>query len=353
MAAAPPVSPPPTPMMYQKDINFVADFLEENFSQDFSETKSGFTLEHVGQYFKKEDLSHPFTGSSNPWLDFLEAHPEVKSSMFIFPNHREKSLLQLHDALIETVSEVLIKTGHMCGQSVIVKDVYPLYKSVETPESLSSKYQQFMVQHIPSDGNLVYTVFIDSKPPVDSLYFMKHSLTQSPNLQLVRLQFGVLGSSLNQSTVSQSSVNRCQKHRVLDAAFYDDTTLSILLQEADDTVQDSVLCQLPICSLDDKTSSLPTNSQGTVLTESQDILTVDAGELVSHYHRLENLRALKFAVSGSRKVSSVLFLNGRRIRLFDMDTEEEEDPSTMDSSMNLTQSESDISQNITTESIDI
>lgn len=80
-------------------------------SKDFSETKSGFTLEHVGQYFKKEDLSHPFTGSSNPWLDFLDTHPKLKSSKFVFTNHREKSLLQLHDALIETVSEVLVKTG--------------------------------------------------------------------------------------------------------------------------------------------------------------------------------------------------------------------------------------------------
>ena len=46
-----------------------------------------------------------------------------------------------------------------------------------------------------------------------------------------------------------------------------------------------------------------------------------------------------------------LFLNGRRVRLFDMDTEEEEDLSVMDSSMNTTQQDSDISHNITSESL--
>lgn len=348
---------PAVSKMYQKDINFVADFLEENFSQDFSQTesRSGFTLEHVGQYFKKEDLSHPFTGATNPWLDFVETHPKLKDSPLFFPNHRQKSLVQLHDSLVEAVDCVLVKTGHACGQSVTVRNVFPLFKVVDISPKPSHKYHQVVLPHIPKEGNLVFTIFFDRQAPVDSLYLLKHTTNSgrsSEKFEVMRLTFGGLGDSLNQSAISQSSQTRqCQKHKVLDAAFYDDHTLSVLLQECDDSLQDcvSVLCQLPISSLD-KMPSVPLMTEVPPQIENENISTVEAGMLVSHFHRLENLRALQFAVSGSRKVACVLFLNGRRVRLFDMDTEEEEDPSMMDSSMNTTQHESD---NITSESLDL
>jgi hypothetical protein len=35
--------------MTQQDLNFVAQFLKENFTQDFDEHKAGFKLEKVGQ----------------------------------------------------------------------------------------------------------------------------------------------------------------------------------------------------------------------------------------------------------------------------------------------------------------
>lgn len=81
--------------MTQQDLNFVAQFLKENFTQDYSERKTGFKLEKVGQVsmrgwmnfskFPSQDQIHVFgtlsLNSLGPVLSLHDLHPVIHHNL--------------------------------------------------------------------------------------------------------------------------------------------------------------------------------------------------------------------------------------------------------------------------------
>ena len=220
----------------------------------------------------------------------------------------------------------------------------------------------------------MYTAFTSPAHP-DRFYVSRWS-SETFTLEYASLR---CGSFTTHQAGDQSEAEA--RHIDLDLAFYDDKTLSLLVEENGGTHR-PVLVQLPLsllhthdlfrpcttcaedCSIDLSDISL----HESVASDSRDALgagkstqrsTVlisggdDSGgvEMVVDLDRwegadvsaliggmssraLDNIRARQFAVSGTRKVACVLFASRRRVRLFLMDVEDDE------SSLLLTHSDS-------------
>ncbi|GFT23829.1 anaphase-promoting complex subunit 4, partial [Nephila pilipes] len=88
----------------QQDLNFVAEFLKENFPIEYDENKKTVVkLERVAQYLKTDDLAYPASSSGNPWIKFLNDYPHMMESGLIFPIYPEKSLVTMYSDLREVI----------------------------------------------------------------------------------------------------------------------------------------------------------------------------------------------------------------------------------------------------------
>uniref|UniRef100_A0A4W6E5Z6 Anaphase-promoting complex subunit 4 n=1 Tax=Lates calcarifer TaxID=8187 RepID=A0A4W6E5Z6_LATCA len=149
--------------------------------------------------------------------------------------------------------------------------------------------------------------------PQKSLHFVK------------RMMESVIEQCLQKPAVSFQRFSPCSfpHHYVyscLDARFYDDEMLTVVLQGVEDNSW-HVLAQLPLAStlstayvtgivrLDQQGSAIP--CQGLVLG--------------NQWRELESMKAQFVAVNGIRKVACVLSANLRHIRVFEMDVEDEDE----------------------------
>jgi len=123
-----------------------------------------------------------------------------------------------------------------------------------------------------------------------------------------------------------------QNSSIIDFNFYTKEILSVLLESGD--IQ--TLVQLPLPNLESSLKPLLLKSS----TIPQDTLhsnnIIEVGGRAS-CRDLENIRACSFSVSGTRNVSVMLFLNRKRLRIYDMEVEEEEDEEMFNSSGPLTE----------------
>uniref|UniRef100_A0A3Q4GG77 Anaphase-promoting complex subunit 4 n=1 Tax=Neolamprologus brichardi TaxID=32507 RepID=A0A3Q4GG77_NEOBR len=265
--------PPELNKMTQKDIAFVADFLSEHFSEElFGRKGKYFNVERVGQYLKDEDedLVSPPNTKGNQWLKFLQDSTHLKGSPLLFPSYPQKSLHFVKRMMENVIEDCLQKPAEVIGKSVKQAIFLPLYN---VPERYNLMCKICCILNIS-----VFCFFVRSH------YFYSY----------------------------------------LDARFYDDEMLTVVLQGSEELNARRVLAQIPISSslscetefnwepnlrLDQQSSSIP--SQGLVLG--------------NQWRELENMKAQFVAVNGIRKVACVLSTNLRHIRVFEMDVEDEDE----------------------------
>ncbi|KAL1022571.1 hypothetical protein UPYG_G00029420 [Umbra pygmaea] len=315
--------------MTQKDIAFVADFLSEHFSENeelFDRKGKYFNVERVGQYLKDEDedLVSPPNTKGNQWLKFLHESTHLKESPLLFPSYPQKSLHFVKRMMEVAIELCLQKPAEVIGKSVKRAVCLSLYT---VPESSENTRRLFELPSLYNDkkNNLHCVVFCMSEVSPCKLYLLRKSTEPhrpvSNGLMAIDLS-NVLGHRIEDAAAG-SSIDRV--YSCLDARFYDDETLMVVLQAPEEEeTRGRVLAQLPLGSalscgeefnwdtsfrLDQQSGTIPT--QGIVL-ENQ-------------WRDLENMKAQFVAVNGIRKLACVLSSNLRHVRVFEMDVEDEED----------------------------
>uniref|UniRef100_A0AAQ5XSP4 Anaphase-promoting complex subunit 4 n=1 Tax=Amphiprion ocellaris TaxID=80972 RepID=A0AAQ5XSP4_AMPOC len=243
-----------------------------------------FNVERVGQYLKDEDedLVSPPNTKGNQWLRFLQESTHLKESPLLFPSYPQKSL-HFVKRMMENVIE-------HCLQNPAVS----LFCSRFSFLNLKAK--------------LHYVVFCMPEISPSKLYILRKGT--DPN----RYISGIVGVLFVSHYV----------YSCLDARFYDDEMLTVVMQGSEEQNSWRVLAQLPLASslncetefnwqpnlrLDQQTSAIP----------CQDLV------LGNQWRELENMKAQFVAVNGIRKVACVLSANLRHLRVFEMDVEDEDD----------------------------
>ncbi|KAJ8317106.1 hypothetical protein KUTeg_005010 [Tegillarca granosa] len=321
--------------MTQHDINFVAEFLRDNFAHfsleddDYSieeltgnaESKPGFKLEKVGQYLKKEDLHYPPSISGNPWTQYVRGSLHIKDNQILYPVQNNKSLVQLQDVIENSIEQALSKPSLVIGESLHCLSSLQLFdvSKGDQTDTFRPRFCQFtnVLTH------MMYTVYTPGSVPCDQIIILRQP-TDAEGSKLktdgVIIKVGML---LQADGSMETDSNRCGNHKILDIGCYDEKTLSVLLIE-DNEDQTPVLAQLHLGTIPEEMYKVVTPG-GSVI--ESDLGMVDVGPLIEHQccRHLDNMKAHSFAVSGTRKTATVLFSSRRRVRIFLMDAEEEEE----------------------------
>ena len=294
----------------QEDVSLITEFLNYQLGQK-EKGKTRLSMERVGQYLKKEPLVFKVDNSENIWVKFLATCPELANSPYIFTVDPEKSLVSLYDELASSIDTTFEKLINTTEQSLLCNLRIPLSTCTVGKQEVS---------HISSVSGIHHWItMVESKPTPEKLHLVR--LTSEENTPGVPVAEGVTvgfqGMVMNDEEQSKISV--------VDLGFYDDTTITLLLRQEDAKENSSdFLTQFKFASLG--------TSQLKRLTSSEDVNCdilashlVDASSAVVQRRNLERMKAVKVAVSGSRKVACVLSTSRTRVKLFDMNADEEEE----------------------------
>lgn len=326
--------------MTQHDVNFVAEFLRDNFEQ-FSpkeeeesiddlravsptDKKPGFKLEKVGQYLKKENLSYPPDISGNPWIQFCRASGSLKDSKLLYPVEINKSLIQLQEALETSMYSALHKPAVVIGQALKCTCSLFMY-SPPVRDDCSRIFNPRVSQFTAGSPPELLTVFTADPVPCHKLYILRQP-TDSYRADSATKILSVTFSSLPKLEASTNSDlgERSGSLLVMDLACYDNQLLSVLLAEDTEDLT-PVLLQLPLSLV---TVSPSLNVQCTIGVHTRDdIPEIEVNSFTEglQYRWLDNIKARSFAVSGTRHTATVLFSSRRRVRIFLMDAEEDDE----------------------------
>ncbi|XP_074085778.1 anaphase-promoting complex subunit 4 isoform X2 [Macrotis lagotis] len=312
--------------MTQKDITFVADFLTEHFNEApelYNRKGKYFNVERVGQYLKDEDddLVSPPNIEGNQWYDFLQNSTHLKESPLLFPYYPEKSLHFVKRQMEGIIDRCLQKPADVIGKSVNQAVCIPLYKAARSEDSTPRLFKLPFLWNDKS-SSLHYVLFTMLDSSGSKIYILRRhtDISRSVNNGLLAVEFG---NFLN--TASESFEN--SSYSCLDAHFYDDETITVVLKENEEQEgKERVLAQLPLSLIYLKEDTPEKEFSGTTckrLDEQSEIIPTHTVFLESQWRILENMKAQYVAVNGFRKVSCVLSSNLRHVRVFEMDVEDD------------------------------
>ncbi|XP_021931596.1 anaphase-promoting complex subunit 4 isoform X2 [Zootermopsis nevadensis] len=331
--------------MTQQDLAFIGDFLynfdgvsakqEDESVPSGSSRKPRFNLEKLGQYLVDQELIIPPDTDNNPWKKFLQENSMLANHPSIIPHFRKMSLVQQHNHLKKAIDDVFSQPETSIGELFKVSNIIKCLNIPETGEP--------RVNHINVvDDRKLLLAFLDSASPAEEFYLLEIPIDkpliseEGAEARCVNLYFNPLTLRGGEGRrVDESSWSSPMK--VLDVQFYLQDVMSVLLEQNGES-RGAVFVQFPVrVALEAAMSvSLPAVQNGDqttyILSRAPRVeasVLLDSGAL----RPVENMVASRFAVSGTRKVAVVLSESRRKVRLFEMEVEEEEeDDEAMDAS---------------------
>lgn len=315
--------PPEIPKMAQQDVAHITEFLL-NFD-DISTVdspdgtkKPKFVMEKLGQYLHDTPLTIPSEIETNEWNTFLNQNECIKQHPSIIKHYKDKSLIQQFNMLEKCVSNIFEKL-----QFSVVQEFEPLH----ILDVLNLNHTTLKITNISCEPSTVLFGLLTSTIPSPSFYFLEISANDG-----IKIKGGTLCIPQH-----QESELHAENYDILDIQFYSTNLLSLLLQDHS-AAKTATIYQCPITTLRDRIVDV--NMHTTIYDQA--LLRINANTLGNPVLKtLDGLTASTFAVSGFRNVSVVLAENKRKVRIYEMEAEEDEEE---DAEMtNSTVRESDIS----------
>ena len=304
----------------QEDVSLIAEFLHCQLAcgggaGGGGKGKPRFSMERVGRYLEKEPLTFTIDHSANAWEKFLESSPEVKSAPFIFSACPEKSLATLHDELNARIHAAFRQLPDATEQALSCNLRVTLFKCT------GDEKQHVVAQNSVDGGSHHWVVISNGITPSDSFYALR--LRSDDKTAGVVVAEGV--SVGFQELAGRDAHAQCNVH-VIDLAFYNEKTLTVLLRRDGPEAEscEDTLAQFDLASLESSRFEPWSFSTGRSSAAALDEIRVDGTRALAQRRNLARMKALRVAVSGSRKVACVLSESRTRVKIFDMDAEEED-----------------------------
>lgn len=299
----------------QEDIIYLADYLN-NFddcllqNDDGSVTKRKFNLEKVGQYLENEELQQPAKCETHHrWNKLLEENECLKNCSLIFPHDQKLSLIQQRDKMLKAIANVFTKPTTSISSDF--RHISTIICAPETPPDFQVK-SSFIVSESAQADMLALTI------GVAEFMIIEFQLT-TPSVKCTRLN--LKPSPFTPVHMAQTYNNLS----IIDLQFYNDLTLSLLLQNTNqsDGKTQNYFVQLPMEAINGKYSQ---HRIAEMMYLADLSMWHSLMDIVDHsFLKAVDGTCTRMAVSGSRKVAAVLSENYKKISIYEMEVEEDED----------------------------
>lgn len=269
--------------------------------------KKKFNLERVGQYLENKNLQTQLKNDlTSEWNKLLEQNECLKSASVIYPHHNELSLIQEHNLLKTSIRNLFSKPEKLIGDALKFQMCLD-YADVEDIDNIN-------VHHINVEAlNLSrFTINISQK----LLYIIEYN-PKSDFIQAGKLQF-------QPKTCSNEKFQQFDDLNLCHTQFYNENTISMLLTNTNEQDCNNCFVQFPM-------NNVQFRLLGYKLSEYVDL--TEAMVVIDFYDVLDPLAIRKLelsdgwiiAVSGSRKMTSILSKTQKRVRHYEMEVEDEDE----------------------------
>lgn len=319
--------------MTQQELAHIAEFLY-NFDNiqtegdNTSEKPVKFNLERLGQYLQDQELTILPDDEDNAWLKFLKDNSCLvndSDTIFSMSEFRKFSLVQQQKYLKNAIDQVFDVTGKNIDKYFSV--LYNI-KCYENRGQLVSSGRNIRVSQLYDPSQMRFFMsLIDTKNPADGMCFMSIQLKEKLcSANAVKYYFSSkLLQEGNQSLLDDELLD------IMDVQFYSTEYLSVLVRHPHNE-DSTIFIQLPLKLALQNSNNLNLKSKACVFSDK--IVRKNISLLLdqSAFKILEKMNGYRIAVSGGRKVSVVLSKTQRKVRVFEMEVNgEDEEDETLDS----------------------
>ncbi|XP_031628061.1 anaphase-promoting complex subunit 4 [Contarinia nasturtii] len=300
----------------QQDTIYLAEFLntfDEYCEIDHDDRKKRkFNLERVGQYLQNQNLQKLSRLSVNSdWGKLLEENECLKNSNFIYPHHKELSLVQEHNNLKDSIRRLFEKPDMLI--SLKLQMVYTL-------DICDITYQTHLHWHqfdLDEKGSTLFSFTIDGKH-----IYVKEFIPRSECIKFAKFQFPVIECMENNETVGNSELNRrFPEMKLVHTQFYNEKAMSMLFTYKKDKPTANCFVQFPIQPLLSRLTS--TRIQRHIVIEPS-IPVINLRDLLDPdlVRPLDINDGTTLAVSGGRKIATIISISRKKFYHFEMEVDE-------------------------------
>lgn len=307
----------------QQELTHIAEFLynfdnvhEENTDSP-TERPVKFNLERLGQYLLDEDLTILPDDEDNPWHKFLRENScllKENDTIFCMMDFRKFSLVQQQNHLKISVGKIF---------DVRIKNVAqyfsPVYnlKLYEYPNKLP-KQSLRISQFFDTNEERFLMAFTDNENMSEGINFLSINIKDRVCTAIAsKFSFSSCLLRENQDTPERDL-------SILDLQFYSSEYLSVLVKH--ESKEDStIFIQVPVKYILD--NSIEFNMKSKSLVFNEKIVKKNISPLLDSnvYKVLDKMDGFRIAVSGGRKVAVVLSNSNRKVRVFEMEINADDD----------------------------
>lgn len=306
----------------QQDIIYLAEFLN-NFDAnsdeiDFSSAdlidapapvRKRFNLERVGQYLEDKNLQiQPGDDLTQRWNQLLNENECLRKCDIIYPHHKHMSLVQQHNILKNSIDELFSRPETLMGNNFTLK------LTIDCAIFGDDSVIQTSHMNIESANVNLFAFLITKKTLL--LVELNPSTNQT---KAIKLEFQ-LKPFFDERLSAFGELSFC------DVQFYNDDYMSILLHNEANQRSCNCFVQFPLTGARNRMTALPT-ANSTLLDITNHLPIVNLYDLidVQILRSLDSVDMQTVSVSGSRKVAALLAKSQKRIWLYEMEVEEEDE----------------------------
>ena len=318
----------------------ILDFLE--FRLNKYENQNGekvYIVERVSQFFQAEPIVDINSSFGNEWLTFVEANEVLRNSEFIIQPDKQTSLLSLYQRYKRRYQNVFESISASLSNSLVLTLSTCLYQEANDHKRECESLFQFYTR----EQSLLVNIVACTCDSDRSFLLQVEPTSTDVSCYGYMLQYG--NETDGDVSITSDGERENIRYTLRDVKFYNNELITILFEEdhmKENKVQ-TIFAQLPISDLLlSKPVIVNCDLESGILDKDLDLRWTDALGKISELRRIELFRGRYLSVNGhTRQTSLLISQSGRRVRVFDMNGEEDVEDNTEDSKLNETSFQAD------------